>query len=322
MINTLYLGSQYTNNMGTDTGILPISVIASNRSLKFTGLDLSNNNITLQNPIGSGTITAKLDILLYHKILHSGNILSSIVYISVPRTPDSDTENTYVPQQLYKNSFIERLWILPTTNFKYLNALSPSTVVTTHNILDLESRTASIEVMPSNILSKDIILKDGWYSVMSIGIVDESIDSGFVTIGTLVQNTTNTQGGTIPELGTVYIALVDGADPSSLTNITMWASINQFDNAANLGQIIYKQVPYNPWAKRDIMWLSEYDSVYRDIVIDYTKDKDGMINRYSIIKGYHTVIDHFASSNRFDMAQVALQGTLNIRTNYNTLKNV
>lgn len=322
MINTLYIGSQYSNNMGTDTGILPISIKASIRNLKFTGLNITNNNITLQNPVGSGTITSKLDILVYNKILETGNILSSIVYISVPRTVISETENVFVPQTLYKNSFIERLWSIPTTNFKYVNTLAPNIVTTNTNILDLTTRTSSIEVMPANVISKDIIMKDGWYSIMSVGVVDTTIDPAFVSVGTLVQDTTNTQGGTLPEVGAVYIALVAEADPTTLNNTTMWSSINQFNNTANLGQIIYKQSPYNPWVKKDILWLSEYDLIYRDVVLDFVKSKESMINRYTILKGYHTVIDYFATLSRFDMAQITLQGTLNIRTNYNSLKNV
>jgi len=322
MINTLYVGQQYSNNMDISAGILNTSVNDMGSYLTYSGLDLTLNRITIDNPTpGTGSIISKMDFLFYHRLSITGDILSSIVLMNTPSVIDNTIDKKYNPKLLYKNTSIERSINIPldAVNFTLFNTLNSSQLLTPFSdvaVFNSQKSALPIDGLPSAVISNDSIAKDGWYSIFSIGICDQLVSSGFIKKGFLCQQ--SVQSGS-PELGDVFIALVDNADPSNLLNTTKWHPITKWSTTVSVGDIINNTFEYNPWVRRDIFWLAEYNKVYRDTVIDFVQSENNFGNPYINAKALHTSIDYYANQSRFAEAQFILQGTDYYRTTHNFL---
>lgn len=325
MIDTLYLGQQYTNNMRTFPTLYGVNIGSMGSYLSFSGMDLTLNNITADNPIpGTGSIVAKLDVLFYHRLSLTGDILTSIVMIDTPKKIDNTSEKRYIPKFLYKNTALEKTINIPKdaknfTMFNVLNSVSITTPFSDVSLFNSQKMALPTTGLPSVVISEDSIAKDGWYSIMSVGVCDTNVDIGFVKKGLLVQDTTSTQNGDFPELGDVFIARVDGADPTTLSDTTKWQQINIWNTTDSIAYIINCTLPYNPWIRRDIFWMAEYDKVYRDTVIDFVEQSNNFGDPYINAKALHTSIDYFAKKSRFAEAQYILQGSDYYRTTHNFL---
>lgn len=325
MINTLYIGQQYSNNMDISAGLLDIIVGDMDAYLDYSGLDLTLNRITVDNPIpGSGSIVAKIDFLFYHRISLTGDILSSIVMVDSPRKIDNLITKKYNPKMIYKNAPLERTINIPVgaTNFTLFNTLNSTRLLTPFSdvaIFNSQKTALPVDGLPSAIISNDSIAKDGWYSIFSVGVCDQLVSSAFVKKGFLCQDTTNTNLGDNPELGTVFVALVDNANPATLSDITKWYPINQWGTTVSIGDIINYTFEYNPWVRRDIFWMAQYNKVYRDTVIDFVQSDNNFGTPYINAKSLHTSIDYYAKNSRFAEAQFILQGTDYYRTTHNFL---
>ncbi len=325
MINTLYVGQQYTNNMDINTGILDTTINDMGTFLSFSGFDLTFNRITIDNPIpGTGSIVAKIDFLFYHRISLTGDILTSIVYMDSPRKIDNVTFNRYNPKLIYQNTPLERTISIPigATNFTLFNTLNASQLLTPFSdvaVFNSQKTALPVNGLPAAVISNDSIAKDGWYSVISMGICDELVSSGFIKKGFLCQDTTSTNAGDNPELGTVYVALVDNASPTVLTDITKWHPINLWSTTVSVGDIFNYVYEYNPWVRRDLFWMAQYNKIYRDTVIDFVQSDNNFGTPYINAKALHTSIDFYAGNARFAEAQFILQGTDYYRTTHNFL---
>lgn len=325
MIETLYIGQQYTNNMDISTGLVNMFVGDMDSVLDFSGADLSLNRITVDNPLSTtGSIVAKLDMLFYHRISLTGDILSSIVYISTPKKIDDVSQYRYNPKLIYKNSQLERSIVIPNKaeNFRFFNTLNASQLLTPLSdvaIFNSQKMALPVTGLPSAVISQDSIAKDGWYSILSIGVCDQNVSSGFVKKGFLCQDTTSTQQGDFPELGAVYIALIDNANPLTLSDTIMWARINLWSTTVSIADIFNYSFEYNPWVRRDIFWMAQFNKIYRDTVIDFVASFVKFGTPYIIAKSLHTSIDYFAKNSRFAEAQFILQGTDYYRTTHNFL---
>ena len=325
MIDTLYLGQQYTNNMRTLETLYDVNVGNMGSYLSFSGMNLSSNNITVDNPVSTtGSIVAKLDLLFYHRLSLTGDILTSVVMMDTPRKIDSMVEKRYTPKFIYKNTSLEKTINIPKdaknfTMFNVLNSVSITTPFSDVSLFNGQKTALPTTGFPSVVISEDSIAKDGWYSIMSIGVCDTNVDPGFVKKGFLVQDTTNTQSGDFPELGDIFIARVDNADPTMLSDSSLWQQINVWNTTDSLAYVINCTMPYNPWIRRDIFWMAEYDKVYRDTVIDFVEQSNNFGDPYINAKALHTSISYFAKKSRFSEAQFILQGSDYYRTTHNFL---
>jgi hypothetical protein len=327
MIKTVHIGKQSSNNMDGSLGIVDMSIRSLKDTIRYTGIDLSDNQITIDNPTpGAGSVVAKLDMLFYHRMSIYGDVLSSLVNISQPSLLSFTEERTYNPKLLYRNSNQERAIVIPpnTTNYTFFNTLSSSGIeipIGSENVFNSANLTLKTDSLPSVIISKDVISKDGWYSIFSIGVCDRNIDPSMVKEGMLVQDTTNTSGGLSPWYGKVYMATTDGADPSVLST-SDWHDITVWSTDISIASVLNNVFPYNPWVRKDIFWLVSYDRLYRDAVLDYVEEGFNPMSGYPGIKANHTAIDYFARRSEFGNAQIILQGTDFYRTHHNFLGNV
>lgn len=311
--------------MDLSAGMLPVSIGDMGSYLSYSGLSLALNRITIDNPTpGTGSIVAKLDILYYHRLSLTGDILSSIVMIGTPTNILNALENRYAPKFIYNNSALEKSINIPVdaTNFTLFNVLNITQLVTPLSDVSLfngQKTALPVNGLPSAVISRDSIAKDGWYSIFSVGVCDQLVSPGFVKKGFLCQDTTNTQQGDFPQLGQVFVALVDGAIPSELADPTQWQPIDRWSTTGSIANMINLTLEYNPWVRRDLFWMAEYNKVYRDTVIDYVESDNNFGNAYINMKALQTAIDYYAKKSRFAEAQYILQGTDYYRTTHNFL---
>lgn len=337
MIKTIYTGQQYSNNMDISLGIVDIVVKNLDSSLSFTGIDLTKNQINLDNPApGTGMVVSKLDMLFYHRLSITGNIMSSVVFVGGPTILTDTAEYFYKPKTLYKNSQFELGLNIPSneTNFSMLNSgiLSKLEVGSgKHIIFKFPEKNLSLTGYPSPIIGRDIIAKDGWYSIVSVGLSDTGVSAGLVKKGMLVQDDSSTIEGTKPWYARVYCARIDGANPTELSDATQWdlmsdwpRSVVNFQNPINivtsLADVIGNLFPYNPWVRKDLFWLANYDKVYRDAVIGYVEGNPTFTELYPSLRAIHSSVDYYATRNKFDEAQLLLQGT-DIYMSYHNFSN-
>lgn len=325
MIPTLYTGQQLSNNMDRNAGIIPVTINSMGSYLTFTGIDISQNQITIDNPIpGTGSIVAKLDLLFYNRLSLSGDVLSSIVWSNYPQLIDNTAEYIYSPRMMYKNTTYESALAIPvgSTNFKMFNATSGVRLATPFvgsNTFMSVADALPVTGMPSAVISVDSIATDGWYSLVSIGVCDQLVDSAFIKAGFLCQDPTLTVGNTLPQFGTVYMALVDNADTLLLTDASQWFPINIWTTINSVAEVINKAMEYNPWVRQDFFWTAQYDKVYRDAVIDYVASENNFGSAYINIKAMQTSIDYYATRGKYAEAQYILQGSDYYRTTHNFL---
>jgi hypothetical protein len=355
MIRTIYIGQQYANNMDISLGMANVVIKNMGDSISFTGIDLTKNQINLDNPApGTGMVTAKLDLLYYNRTSVTGNILSSLVYIGGPTLLTDTSEQTYIPKNLYKNTQFEIGLNIPPNeyNFFMLNTTRLSALSVgkgDESIYSFPEKTMNQYGMPSVILGNDVIAKDGWYSVLSVGLCNDDISSGLVKAGMLVQQGSYGVGGDKPWYGKIYAAKVDGADASMLENTEEWEFMSEWPRTLpetsgscaskaevggspsdpypytmmnSLANVIGNYFPYNPWVRRDIFWLAQYDKIYRDAVIDYVETDSSLAASYPSIRAIHSSMDFYANKDRFNEAQLMLQGTDYYTTHYNFVDNV
>lgn len=338
MIKTIYIGQQYANNMNISLGMAGIVIKNMGDYISFTGIDLSKNQITLDNPTpGTGMVLAKLDLLFYNRTSVTGNILSSIVYVGGPTLLTDTSEHIYIPKTLYKNAQFEVGLGIPSgeTNYSMLNSARLSELVIgqgDERIYDFPETNMNTNGMPSVILGDDVIAKDGWYSVMSVGLCNDDVSPGLVKKGMLVQEGSYGVSGDKPWYGTIYSARIDGADPAVLTNTVEWElmslwpranTVDAYPSMVNsLADAIGNFFPYNPWVRRDILWMAQYDKIYRDSVIDYIERDASLSAAYPAIRAIHSSIDYYANKDKFNEAQLMLQGTDYYTTHHNFVNNV
>lgn len=339
MIRTIYIGQQYANNMDISLGMADVVIKNQGDRISFTGIDLTKNQINLDNPApGTGMVTAKLDLLFYNRTSVTGNILSSLVYIGGPTLLTDTAEKTYIPRNLYKNTQFEVGLGIPNneTNFYMLNTARLSALSVgqgPEHIFSFPEKTMNINGLPSIVLGDDIIAKDGWYSIVSVGLCNDDVSAGLVKSGMLVQQGSYGVAGDKPWYGKIFSAIIDGADPSNLSNTEEWESMSSWpresvswDNTItlqnSLANTIGNYFPYNPWVRRDIFWLAQYDKIYRDSVIDYIETDSSLSAAYPSIRAIHSSMDYYASKDKFNQAQSMLQGTDYYTTHYNFTGNV
>lgn len=328
MIKTVYIGQQVTNNMDISRGLSDVSVKNMGNYITFTGIDITRNQINLDNPApGTGMVASKIDMLFYHRLSDTGNILSSVVYMGGPTLIGNKAEHTYVPKQIYKNTQFEVGIGIPdgAKNFKIFNStgmLPAKTPAGNDAIFRYPDKTLSDSGLPAVVISDDSIAQDGWYSIMSVGLCDTGVSAGFVKKGMLLQDDDATVDGVKPWYSRIFAAKEDGVDPSDLYNEDLWESVSDWTTEASLAGPIANYFPYNPWVRRDIFWMAQYDRIYRDSVIDYVEKDWSGAAPYPHLRAIHSSIDWYASKNKYDKAQSLLQGTDYYRTTYNFLANV
>jgi len=326
MITTIYTGQQMSNNMDRDAVLLPVSINDMGSYFTFTGVDISQNRITIDNPIpGTGSIVAKVDILFYNRISISGEVLSSIVWSNYPQLTTNTDEFRYNPKLIYSNTTYEKAIAIPqnTTNFKMFNAVNDVKLTIPlgdTNIFMSSNPGLPVTGLPAAVISTDSIAMDGWYSLMSIGVCDQLVDPAFVKKGFLCQDPTLTVGGTLPQLGTVYMALIDEADPLILSNNLAWFPINRWNTTNSVAEVINKYQEYNPWVRQDFFWMAQYNKVYRDTVIDFVSTTNNFGSAYVNVKAFQTSIDYYAKKDKYAEAQFIIQGTDYYRTTHNFLR--
>lgn len=338
MIKTIYKGQQYANNMDISLGLADVVIKNMGDYITFTGIDLTKNQINLDNPApGTGMVKAKLDLLLYNKTTVTGDILTSIVYVGGPTILTDTSEHIYVPKRLYKNSQFELGLNIPAgeTNYFHLNSDRLSELLIgsgRESIHDYPNKDIAVNGLPSVILGDDVIAKDGWYSVMSLGLCNDDVDQGLVKAGMLVQEGSYGVGGDKPWYGRIYAATVQGADPQNLTDTAQWDYMSEWPRTdlltdyparvTSLADAIGNFFPYNPWVRRDIFWMAQYDKIYRDSVTDYIQDDSSLGAAYPSIRAIHSSIDYYATKDKFNEAQLMLQGTDYYTTHHNFVSNV
>ncbi len=326
MITTLYTGQQLSNNMDRSAGILPVHLNDMGLYFDFTGIDVSLNQITIDNPIpDTGSIVAKVDLLFYNRVSITGEVLSSIVWSNYPQSVNNIDKFQYSPKLLYKNTTFEKSIIIPSnaTNFKMFNTandISLNVPMGDTNIFLNAVVSLPVAGLPSVVISKDSIATDGWYSLMSIGVCDQFVDHAFIKKGFICQDGAFTQGGTFPHLGIVYIALQDNADPGFLYDTTKWCPVNKWNTTYSVADVINNYQAYNPWVRQDFFWMAQYNKVYRDTVIDYVSTTNNFGSAYVNVKALQTSIDYYAKQGKYAEAQFILQGTDYFRTTHNFLK--
>lgn len=311
MINILHVATaQTTNNMNDGIGLLPNTISTNRSQLTFKGFDLSNNKIGNSGLPSEAFIESKVTMLLYNRVGPQGEVLSSIVYISLPQpVSDVDTVFGYDPLRAMHDSAVMSGWGLSRDvhNFSYTNSIRSSrvTVPKRDRALFTEAVNAlSEDGMPSNILGKNTIVKDGWYTIVSMGIPNTNVD-----------NTNVEKGLWVLAPDGIYIAKEQYAPTSELNNIDKWHRLDNWADDISLCLAPTSNFTYNPWVSKDFMWLPTIDAIYTDAVIDYTKTLDPN-STYPTLRTRTRILDHYMSTNHFAFAQYTLQTTDFLRTTY------
>lgn len=312
MITNLYVSkTQATNNMSA-TGILPNTFQVTSDKLFFKGFDLTENDVGMDGTGDTPAIATKVTLLLYNRVGQQGEILSSIVYISVPHPiDDDDTVFGYEPGITFLNGAISSGWNLnkDVENFSYLNGIRPGNITLPQGKRSLfrESvNTLREDSMPAYIIGENTISRDGWYTIISIGVVNTNVPAANVEKGLWVYNSTD---------GQIYIAKQAHVATSTLENAENWHVLGEWAEDISLTLPLLNNYTYNPWVSRDILWLSTLDSIYKDSVIDYTKTLDPY-SIYPSLKVRSRVITNYALNSQFANAQYVLQATDFLRTTY------
>lgn len=312
MINILHVAtSQTTNNMNDDIGILPNTISTNKSQLAFKGFDLSNNKIGNSGLSSEAFIESKVTMLLYNRVGPQGEVLSSIVYMSLPQpVSDTDTIFGYDPLRAMHDSAVMSGWGLTSDvdSFAYTNSIRPSRVIVPKRdrALFTEAVNALSEAgMPSNILGKNTIVKDGWYTIVSMGIPNTNVGAADVEKGLWVMSYDG-----------IYIAKEQYAPTSELSNTDKWHHLDNWADDISLCLAPTSNFAYNPWVSKDLMWLPTTDAIYTDAVIDYVKTLDPN-SIYPTLRTRTRILDHYVADNHFAFAQYTLQTTDFLRTTYN-----
>jgi hypothetical protein len=265
--------------------------------------------------------TKKIDLLVYNRVNSNGKIISSIVYIATPVLSDDTTSFMYRPRFMYKNSLFEQAIDIPagTTDFSYFNMIRQFET-DRPEFLAKQTKDLAINTLPAAIVMSTYPMFDGWYTLLSIGIVVNPTNDELVKVKAgqfvILNSTYNSSGD-------VQIALVDSPHQSVATD---WHALKEFEVGgdsvdADLGSKMRVLLddkrltsPDSDWyplyAKQEFFVKRDFNKVYKKLMHNYIAQygmKYGESFKQMRVKD--RIITTSALNNNFVEAQLFLQST-------------
>ena len=314
MNKSIYYGNIETHVLSQPASSQEISVQGS--KIIFTGFDLT----------ASASSSHKLDLLFYNRVNSIGEVLSSLVYISLPLSKSDVTEKVYDAKSLYANTVAERIMNVQQsfTDFTYLNckwATSKFFTSSVSPLVDTETEVLVTNGDPSVKLNKYGVAVDGWYTQASVGV--RTINVGNPPVGTPRKGLVGYHS--FADLGP-QLAILTENDPSNVYDDQNWSVYTYFlaDGTTNpddsvaidgtsLANLLVTSSIDNPHIKQNFFVLPVYLDLY-DTAVEQYANFPTYGNPYPTLRNKHRIIHEYASEVDFTEAQYVLQTTDFFRT--------
>lgn len=304
MKQELYYGNISSNNIPLANASQKVDI--SSYYIGFTGFDLSSNE----------DLADKLDLLFYNRVNEIGEILSSLVYISNPLSTFDTERKVYDVTKLYANTKAEMdLHVTSsTTDFTYLNTKWQSGkyfVGSISPIMDTQHVVLSENGMPSVKIEQFGISFDGWYTLVSVGIYNDS------DLTTPMKNTIAYH--TFSDLGQIpAILLYDIENSEDLAIDSNWLPLysSPIPTEVSMASVLVSGSVNMPYLKQDFFILPNYIELYNKATIQYA-EYPTFGNPFSMLRNKHRMIHDYCVSKDFIEAQYILQGTEYFRSTIN-----
>lgn len=309
MNKSIYYGSVETHVLAQPLAGQVVSI--DNSKIIFTGFDLT----------ASASSSNKLDLLFYNRVNSIGEVLSSLVYISLPLAKSDVTQKVYDPKALYANTVAERIMnIQPSfTDFTYPNCKWGTSKFFTSSIspmVDTETEALNVNGIPSVKLNVHGIAVDGWYTQASVGV--RTINVGAPPIGVPRKGLVGYHS--FADLGPQLSILVE-SNPVNLYDDQNWSVYTYFltdgtvfpndsidVQGTSLANLLVNASNDNPYIKQNIFVLPVYLDLY-DAAVEQYANYPTYGNPYPALRNKHRIIHQYATEADFVEAQYVLQTT-------------
>lgn len=314
MIQEIYYGNVEHMGTGTisiDTPRASAVVEAKNEGIYTSTFDI--NSIVNQPPATPlGAFTYKVDMLFYNRVNSLGKVLSSIVYLSTKRSNEDTSNIGYLPKYLYRNSEVELGMDLSCiTDFSYFNRVREPAGAESYFVVEDED-PLPISGYPSALLMDSIPVLDGWYTVVSAGVLTASDQADLIAdlhkdALAILNPITGGDGET------VYIALKDEPRQSTAAD---WHDYTVYDNTVD-GLTYYVDSDYEeytcavwpPYIRQDFFVMHVYNELYKKFLLEYASDTTTLNELFTKFRSKQRVINSLALQKNFKEAQLYLQST-------------
>jgi hypothetical protein len=250
-------------------------------------------------PFATTTLTENdpvIDLLFYNRVNEIGDKLTSLVSIGNIRTSSDRSYFTYYPDSLFKNTSTELSLGITSDNTDF----SGYNYVKQHEALPLYKTIADFTELKrsgktANTLGPQNIAFDGWYTFMSVSVIDGNISGTEVKRGSLVLRN--------PSDVFPSVALNDTTTPGVTAD---WVSLDLFSSASlDISNIAVGDVS-NTLAKFDVFILFDL-KIARDLELVGYRDYPHLVNRSPILDRWSMILSN-AGIEEFHTAQYFTQG--------------
>lgn len=200
---------------------------------------------TTDLPTGITIDGNRIEILYYNNITRSGELLSSIVYMSDVTTAQHGRIIEYIPTKLHNNSIYEKNRFVEGHGYRWANA--DIIDVGSHFLTtDATTQYPKIDIVEdlSVIRKNKSIMFDGWYSIVSV-FPGEYSDYSDVIVGDLRS-----------ENNTIVYATTDLG--------TAWADITNINAAVPIANLARRRTDYADYCSLDFLVLDRVNKLYAD----------------------------------------------------------